>query len=270
MVKCPFSRLSMSLQAVKLFFRAEGKTAEFEAEFKLRTIAWALVRYKSFRLSSMRTGTNGVENLFLEGRVIKCLFTGENTEFLQLMDHEEITRRRTMVAKFEKGFDGSWRFLVKESHGWVLEFSQGSVFVALRGTGCPRCGRDVDWAGVVTWGRFAFPLQGTADSLMADVAFEVVTRQDDIRSSLILMDMFFDKVLNTLPMPAFPWESNSSLSKGQVFPLKLLVDQVVPRVEVPGVVLVVMVSSTEMLEALVIYSVVNILQFMESFSSVMS
>lgn len=102
----------------------------------------------------------------------------------------------------------------------------------------------------------------TGDSLTVDVAFEVVTRQDDIRSSLILMDVLFDKVLNTLPMSAFPWESNSGLSKQQVFPLKLLLDQVVPNVEVPGDVLVVMVSSTEMLEDLVIYSVVNIFHFM--------
>lgn len=40
-------------------------------------------------------------------------------------------------------------------------------------------------------------------TLMADVVFEVVTRQDDIISSLMLMDIFFDKVLNTLPMSAF-------------------------------------------------------------------
>lgn len=30
----------------------------------------------------MRIGTSDVENLFLEGRVIKCLFTGEKTVIL--------------------------------------------------------------------------------------------------------------------------------------------------------------------------------------------
>lgn len=63
MVKCHFSRLSASLQAVKLFFRTEGLTAEFKAEFKLRTIAWASVRYKSFRLSRRRTGASGAESV---------------------------------------------------------------------------------------------------------------------------------------------------------------------------------------------------------------
>lgn len=79
MVKCHFSRLSASLQAVKLFFRTEGLTAEFKAEFKLRTIAWALVRSKSFRLSRRRTGASGAESLSLERRVVKCSFTGVKT-----------------------------------------------------------------------------------------------------------------------------------------------------------------------------------------------
>lgn len=60
---------------------------------------------------------------------------------------------------------------------------------------------------VAAWGRFAFTLQATADFLMVDVAFEVVTRQDDVRSNLILMDIFFDKVLNTLPCQHFPEEA---------------------------------------------------------------
>lgn len=54
----------------------------------------------------MRTGTSGVENLILEQRVIKCLFIGAKTAILSLVEHEEIGKR-TMVMKFEKGFDGS-------------------------------------------------------------------------------------------------------------------------------------------------------------------
>lgn len=63
------------------------------------------------------------------------------------------------------------------------------------------------WNWAAAWSRFAFTLQGTADFLMVDVAFEVVTRQDDVRSNLILMDIFFDKVLNTLPCQHFPEEA---------------------------------------------------------------
>lgn len=48
------------------------------------------------------------------------------------------------------------------------------------------------------------------------------------------------------------WRRNSGLSKGQVFPLKLLVDQVVGSVGVSSGVLVVTVSSTEVLESVVI------------------
>lgn len=54
-------------------------------------------------------------------------------------------------------------------------------------------------------------------SLMVDVAFEVVTRQDDIRSNLILMNIFFDKVLNTLPCQRFPEEAIPASPRDRFF-----------------------------------------------------
>lgn len=62
------------------------------------------------------------------------------------------------------------------------------------------------------------------------------------------------------------WGRNSGLSKGQVFQLSLLVDQVVDSIWVSSGVLAAMVSSTEVLEGVVINSPANILLLKSSCS----
>lgn len=62
------------------------------------------------------------------------------------------------------------------------------------------------------------------------------------------------------------WGRNSGLSKGQVFQLSLLVDQVVDSIWVSNGVLAAMVSSTEVLEGVVINSPANILLLKSSCS----